>query len=226
MEALVLQNSSDSGLGVVEGILLENHGIKSDIINAKELRTYADIDPSSYDMVILLGSPRGVYETNLEWIAAQKQFTRMLIETDKPTWGICFGAQMIASALGAHVVPAGKMTRGWIANDRSVNQTWNGPWFRWHGDIFELPEGATSLATERGVQQGIQIGSVVGTQFHPEVDEEIISGWYSHFVENDKLGEAAHISKDELLNELSSSRKRTELLVADILKRCLDGKSA
>lgn len=224
MKALVIQNASDSGLGVVEEILLENHGIVSEILNATEIKNLADIDVSGHDLVILLGSGRSVYETDLDWIASEKQFTKKLIDTNKPTWGICFGAQMIASALDARVAPLGKMTRGWIANDKINDDIWRGPWFRWHGDIFDLPVGATLLASEGGVVQGIQIGSTVATQFHPEVDAEIISGWYSHFLENDKNDEAQNIRKADLLKELPSSRKRTEALVADILERCLNGK--
>ncbi|WP_299864854.1 type 1 glutamine amidotransferase [uncultured Roseobacter sp.] len=224
MKALTLQNSSGSDLGVVEEILEQAHGMTCDIKVAADLPNIAELDVSDYNLIILLGSPRGVYETEHSWIVAEQKFTQRLIAEKKPLWGICFGAQMMAAALGAEVRATGEITRGWRANDAYVNDAWKGPWFRWHGDVFNLPDGAQSLASDGPVQQGIQYGSAVGTQFHPEVDAQIISNWYDHFAKEAAPDEVASLPKDDLLIALKSARKRTELLVADILERCLDGK--
>ena len=50
--------------------------------------------------------------------------------------------------------------------------------FSWHVDIFDLPEGATQLATgDVTEQQAFRYGRAWGLQFHPEVDGDLFESW-------------------------------------------------
>src|ERR1700741_4560300 len=58
------------------------------------------------DLVIVLGGPIGVYETDAyPFITAEIAAVAARLAANKPTLGICLGAQMRAAALGARVAP-------------------------------------------------------------------------------------------------------------------------
>jgi GMP synthase (glutamine-hydrolysing) len=107
-----------------------------------------------------------------------------------PVLGICLGAQLAAHALGGRAFPGpAGLEIGWngvgltaagrddpvvgaVGEDAEV--------FQWHQDTFDPPPGAVVLAAgSRYRHQAFRLGSVVAVQFHPEVDEAIIKGWYA-----------------------------------------------
>ena len=114
---------------------------------------------------------------NFPWLVSEKQFIREAIRSGKPVLGICLGAQLIASAMGAGVYRNPLKEIGWFpirgisSNDSSV---FCFPpsmiVFHWHGETFDLPPGATRLAKSDGCEnQAFQFGqSVIGLQFHLE----------------------------------------------------------
>jgi GMP synthase (glutamine-hydrolysing) len=107
-----------------------------------------------------------------------------------PALGICLGAQLAAAALGgrAHPGPAGEEL-GWTKLELTgagradpVLGVLGEPAevFEWHHDTFEPPPGATQLARgPRYEQQAFRLGSVVGVQFHPEVDGPLLAAWWA-----------------------------------------------
>lgn len=116
-------------------------------------------------------------EADLPWLVAEKQFIRRCIDAKKPVLGICLGAQLIAAALGARVYANGEPEIGWwpIQGLPSTgSQVFQFPGFHtvfhWHGDTFDLPEGAVHLAQSDACQnQAFQLGrAVIGLQFHLE----------------------------------------------------------
>src|SRR5262249_62055310 len=104
---------------------------------------------------------------------------------DKPVLGVCLGAQLIAAALGAEVRPGpapeigfatvrirdpGDPVVGGLAPDAAV--------LHWHGDVFDLPEGAEVLAWSAQTQnQAFRIGNAWGLLFHPEADAALVESW-------------------------------------------------
>jgi GMP synthase-like glutamine amidotransferase len=58
---------------------------------------------------IVTGSPHGVYEDH-SWIPTVSQLINNVYEANLPIFGVCFGHQLIAQALGGHVE---KSEKGW-----------------------------------------------------------------------------------------------------------------
>src|SRR5208282_569368 len=131
----------------------------------------------------------GVYETGkYGFLESECKLIRELVARGRPVLGVCLGAQLLASALGARVFPGHKPEIGF----GSVQLTRAGnddplmgragpavPVFHWHGDTFDLPQGATLLASSRDYpHQAFRFGNCAyGLQFHLEPDSGVWSAW-------------------------------------------------
>jgi GMP synthase-like glutamine amidotransferase len=103
-----------------------------------------------------------------------------------PVIGHCLGGQLMARALGARIGASQAPEVGWHAmalHDSQAMRHWfgNGPWgpvFQWHEEAFELPPGATLLASSPACRhQAFAVGAHLAMQFHIEVDEEKLRRW-------------------------------------------------
>lgn len=147
------------------------------------------------DFLIAMGGPMSVNdEQELPWLVSEKRFIRRAIAAGKPVLGICLGAQLIASALGARVYPNELKEIGWFP----LNGIGGGSGcfrfpetiqaFHWHGETFDLPPGAVHLARSAGCEnQAFQIGrAAIGTQFHlettPEAAEKLVVNCRSELI--------------------------------------------
>ena len=116
---------------------------------------FASLDLTEPDLLIMMGGPMGVYEADAHpWIACQLRRLALRLAADRPTLGVCFGAQMIAAALGAQVYPGPAMEVGFHpvtlhgpAADGPLRHIAEVPVLHWHGDTFTLPEGVELLAS-------------------------------------------------------------------------------
>ena len=130
------------------------------------------------DLLVVMGGPMSVNdEATLPWLVDEKRFIRGAIESGVPVLGVCLGAQLIASCLGARVYPNREKEIGWFpvsAVDGHDGSIFRFPpsleVFHWHGETFDLPAGAVPLARSQGCEnQAFQLGrSVIGLQFHLE----------------------------------------------------------
>lgn len=136
---------------------------------------------TDFDLVIVMGGPMSVNdEAILPWLRLEKKFIRDAVEGDVSLLGVCLGAQLIASALGARVYRNHQKEIGWfqIKATPSETSTFRFPdickVFHWHGETFDLPSGATRLAKSAVCEnQAFQIGQhVIGLQFHLETTPE------------------------------------------------------
>jgi len=138
------------------------------------------LDLVSPDLVVMMGGPMGVYEREAHpWISCQLTLLSRRLAADRPTLGVCFGAQMIAAALGAEVFAGPVKEIGFgplMIHDAAspLRHLADAPVLHWHGDTFTLPEGAELLASsELYPHQAFRRGpNVLALQFHAEMGED------------------------------------------------------
>jgi GMP synthase-like glutamine amidotransferase len=175
----ILQHGEHEPAGTIENTLEE--GAESFTI----LRLYeGDAIPSDPpERVIILGGQMSVNdEREFPFLPEEKQLVKKAVAYGSSVLGICLGAQMIAAACGKKVY-AGEKELGW----RTINgchapgkRFFPGEFdvFHWHKETFDLPEGASLLATGKAVKnQAFMLKKALGVQFHPEVTKEIIDSW-------------------------------------------------
>ncbi len=197
---LVLRHVAFEDLGLIAPLLAERHiAVRLIEVGVDPLET---LDAAADDIVIVLGGPIGVYEDDLyPFLHAELDFIRRRLASGRPLLGICLGAQLIAAAAGAAVYPGTEKEIGWApvtlttAGHASPLAAIDGiEVLHWHGDTFDLPEGAVRLAsTGLTLNQAFAIGeTVLALQFHVEVDPARIEGWLiGHRVE---LGAAPNVA--------------------------------
>ncbi len=138
------------------------------------------VDLVSPDLVVMMGGPMGVYETEAHpWISCQLKLLARRLVAERPTLGVCFGAQMIAAALGAEVYAGPVKEIGFAPvtihdRDGPLRHLADVPVLHWHGDTFTLPEGAELLASSPAYpHQAFRKGrNVLALQFHAEMGED------------------------------------------------------
>jgi len=202
--ALTIRHVAFEDVGTLESALLKT-GFELQFREAG-LHDLSAIDPLAPDLLIVLGGPIGVYEqAEYPFLTDEIALLRRRLEADLPILGICLGAQLLAASLGARVYPGtkgkeigwGKLFPGARAQeypfmssllDESVEV------LHWHGDTFELPNGAAHLAaSDRYVNQAFAWGrGALGLQFHPEVTAEGLERWY--------IGHACEIAGQEMID--------------------------
>lgn len=192
-------------VSVIRHVAFEDLGVLAELFAARNwpvayieapVADWDSFDPLAPDLLVVLGGPIGVYEDDLypflkyELAALEKR-----LKADKPTLGICLGAQLIAGALGARVYPNREKEIGWsplilTAAGYKSPVRHVGPehafMFHWHGDTFDLPEGATLLGgTGVCFHQVFSWGkNALAFQCHPEVLGRDLEKWYvGHAVE-------------------------------------------
>ena len=131
------------------------------------------------DLLVLLGSDWSVYDASYAHpIGAERDLIQRAGAAGCPTLGICFGGQMIASALDLAVARAPRPEVGWstISSDRP-DLTGDGPWFQFHADRWAESGDDRTVARNGVGPQAVIVGRTLGLQFHPEVTEEVAARW-------------------------------------------------
>ena len=150
--------------------------------------------------LVVMGGPMGVYDApRYPFLAAEMRLIEDALQQDKAVLGVCLGSQLLAAALGAQVVKGRQKEIGWHPVNLGAGAVSDPIWdqvapslmgFHWHGDVFNLPTGALSLASSALTEcQAFRYGrSAYGFLFHLEVTEPIIRGMIDAF--SDELREA------------------------------------
>lgn len=181
------------------------------------------------DVLVVMGGPMGVNdEIKYPWLTTEKAFIRTCIQMGKPVLGICLGAQLMASAMGAPVVPNCQPEIGWfplqkteIGKNQSLLQDFQTdlPVFHWHGDTFAIPAGAKHLLkSEACVNQAFLIGeNALGLQFHLEMTQQALQSLIENCGSELGTDEPFVQSADELLNNsdlLEMNNKQLAILLS------------
>jgi GMP synthase-like glutamine amidotransferase len=223
MRAHYLQHVPFEGLGSIESWLGENgYAISASRLFACEKLPAAQ----KVDFLIVLGGPMSVNdEQQHPWLAEEKRFIGEMVATGKPVLGICLGAQLIASAMGARVYQNPLKEIGWFpvhgissGDEASFRFPASTPVFHWHGETFDLPAGATRLAESDVCRnQAFQIGSsVIGLQFHLETTRQSAEAMVEHCA-NELIPAPCVQSGEEILAASPEQYRAINALMADIL---------
>lgn len=147
-----------------------------------------DLSPAAEaDLLIVLGGPISANDTgDYPFLDTEIALLRDRLAADRPTLGICLGAQIMARALDAPVYPAREKEIGWAplhltpAGVDLLAHLHKVPVLHWHGETFDLPPGARLLASTAPVpNQAFTVGRRgLGLQFHPEVTATDLEAWF------------------------------------------------
>jgi GMP synthase (glutamine-hydrolysing) len=181
-----------------------------------------------FDGLILMGGPMGVYEQDrYPFLRDEIRLIQESLKNDRPILGVCLGSQLLASALGARVSPGREKEIGWhpvrLTDAAREDPLWKGvddsfTAYHWHGDIFELPSGAVSLASSDLTRhQAFRYGrNAYGTLFHMEVTGAIIRNMVKTF--GGELHEAG-IDGQALLSETGKHLRRLQAIGKTVFGR-------
>ncbi len=203
-----LQHVPFEGLGNIENwALLRGHQISdTQLYNNDPLP-----EPEEFDWLIVMGGPMNIYEGDMfPWLAREKTFIRDAIDAGKIVLGVCLGAQLIADALGAKIHRNQYPEIGWFNVRLTDAASRSGAFnrlperltaFHWHGDMFDLPPGATWIAESDACRnQAFEYGGgrVIGLQFHLDTTLESIRRLVAYCGDELVPGEYVQ-SEDEML---------------------------
>lgn len=146
--------------------------------------------PDTFDLLVVMGGPMGVYDTaEYPWLTAELELIRQAVHGGKRVLGICLGAQLLASALGATVTRNPQKEIGWFplqvnaASHPLAAALGEAPTvFHWHGDTFALPQDAVLLASSEACQHQAFVyrDTALGLQFHLETTPASIQALIDH----------------------------------------------
>lgn len=185
LKAIVYQHFDFPSLGHL-GDYLHAAGV------SYECRLYSEIDneavhePDEADLLILLGSPASVND-RFDWISGAHGLVRRQLESGKPAYGICFGAQLIASVLGARVVKLDEPRVGFRQLGQPAQDGLSGNWLCFHEEHILATPDIEPLMVDSGTLYAFRHGNAFGIQFHPEMDREVIERIIAELDEEDDL---------------------------------------
>ena len=185
MRVLVVGDPGDDDAGHV-GERLRELGMQLVPLSRDALPSWAEL--AAGDLVLLLGSGGSVADPVLvQRVEAETALIRAALGDGVPVLGICYGAQVLAHALGGAVGVAPQSEIGWYTH-QSLDPALcpSGPWLQFHGDTFTVPPSARLLGSSASGPQGLAwegatpAGARVralGWQFHPEVTPTVLASW-------------------------------------------------
>jgi GMP synthase (glutamine-hydrolysing) len=210
----VFQHGREESAGEIAGCL-DDYGKPFTVVKLYETN---EVPPKIPDSLIVLGGQMSVNDTDeYSYFSCEKEIIRQMISRQRPVFGICLGAQMIASAFGERVFRS-TPEHGWCRVRASQTEDpglfpRSCTVFHWHNETFNLPSRATLLL--RGDQinnQAFRLGSAVGVQFHPEVTMQIISRWSQEL----RREERERLLQDSY-REMAGNTERCRILITKFL---------
>lgn len=221
MRALLVGNRGDADAGLV-GARLGEVGFSFERNEREYPREWKSL--AGVDLLLLLGSEWSVYwEGNEKEVAAEADLVTTAMQRGVPIFGICYGAQLIAHALGGTVTRSHTPEVGWhVVSSTAYPDLLSGTWLQWHYDVFTLPSSLQSVAVNDVGPQAMLGRRVFATQFHPEATLDIITRWSTGAgaVELSKLGiDAKHlceISVDQVASRAPATARLVDWFLGEV----------
>jgi GMP synthase (glutamine-hydrolysing) len=223
---LVLQHAESESLGTIQDAL------RSASLEVQYVRTFEGQSiPSSsdaYSALIVMGGPMGVYETNrYPFLLQERKLIDTFLKAQMPILGVCLGSQLLAASLGADVRKGEQKEIGWhaieLTEEGKRDPLWRGepPQFvayHWHGDNFDLADGAVSLASSQVTPvQAYRYGDkTYGLLFHLEVTASHIRGMLAEFAAEIQV---ENLSATAIMNEGECHLPSLQRVGASVFRR-------
>jgi GMP synthase-like glutamine amidotransferase len=229
---LVLQHLACERPGVYEHVLRER-GVELHVVELDEGEPLPD--RREFDAVVAMGGPMSANDdAELPWLGDEKRFIAEAVRDGMPYWGVCLGVQLLAASLGARVYAGPKPEVGVLPVELTEAAARDTVFaglpqtlltLQWHGDTFDLPDGAVRLARSHAYEnQAFRFGrAAYGVQFHVEVTDELTREWaavpeYDEYLER-VLGPGA---LDGLMARLAASSDELLGVGRQLFERWLD----
>lgn len=140
---------------------------------------------SGWSGIVSLGGLMGAYEeSRYPWLRHEKRLLAEATEAGVPVLGICLGCQLLADAVGGRAFRSAEPELGMLeiglteaGRQDPVLRHLDRPVPVWHGDTWDLPPGATLLASSEAYPHAFRLGSALGIQSHPEATPYIVARW-------------------------------------------------
>ncbi len=183
--------------------------------------------PEQFDWLVVMGGPMGARDdVRYPWLAAEKRLLERALRAEKSIVGVCLGAQLIASVLGARVYRNAYPEVGWFpvrllpdASECEMFRRWPREFlaFHWHGDTFALPAGSQWIAESDGCRhQAFLWGRAVGLQFHLESSPASVAALLAHCKAD--LGDGPYQQRaGEIERRARAEHRRTGRLLSSLL---------
>ncbi len=184
MRFLVLQHKPFEGLARY-GQFAREAGIKLETIELWKpgYRMPMPEEYSKFDAAFVMGGPQGVNDHQKDYPSRDEEL-RFLQQFNRPAFCVCLGSQLHAFSQGARVYRGDRKECGFYVV-RLTPQGKSGIFrgfddqldvFHWHGDVFNIPDGATPLAISKydGSVQAYSMDGTIATLFHMELAPENI----------------------------------------------------
>ena len=185
VRTLILQHIACEPPGVFEDVLNE-HGAELHRVELDEGEPLPDW--REFDAIVAMGGPMSATDdSELPWLIDEKRLIHEAVRGGTPFWGVCLGVQLLAASFGARVYRGPEPEVGLLpvtltaeARDDPVFAAAPAEFvtLQWHGDTFDLPDGAVRLASSPAYpNQAFRLGRAYGVQFHLEVSPEMAREW-------------------------------------------------
>jgi len=233
MRILVLQHVASEPAGVLDP-LLRAAGLRIRYVNFAH-HPHTQVDVTRYSGLVVLGGPMNVDQAHrYTHLLHEIEVIKVALQRKIPILGICLGAQLLATALGASVHPNAVQEIGWYPltlSDEASNDPLfahldrNAQVFQWHAYTFTEPKDCVHLASTASCanQAFCYGGFAYGLQFHLEVDAPLIERWLKHSElkrELEPLGGDAHAQRvqAETQQYVAASQARAKAVFTEFVR--------
>ncbi len=240
--ALIIRHHESETMGGNFRAILERRGFEFVACNLFESAPAFDVfdapPAENVDLIMAFGGPMSVND-DLPALHREREYLRDALVRNRPVFGVCLGAQMMATALSGTVQPSG----GYQFGLRKIHVTADGdadPVFgaistplvpTLHGECFTIPDGATKLAEcdmlcrdggYRRINMAFRYGTSYAFQFEPQLTLDEFKEWNRVFYGDYDLMGQAFSTEEEAARNLREfakfapehQRQMTELLDA------------